>query len=340
MPKQMPKRRAQYVATLVYADEPQVIHLMSVTVPIVAVAIPSEDPDQSLFLAATASKSDWTDYLNGASDLRYLFTYPTTRLIYTFDLNDMRDGRVALDRLGGDAIPEAWLPAPQFFSRYHTEEFNTATVPTKTETLLVDGDWELQEFGNFYQRYSDVYAFLVALMNWQDQTVALPIKDKIKGAFAGKPFEGGGSYLHFFSDLFSVLRPGERLGLDKVKYASPGFVDVNGRDEAFSQVEANVGAVLAAHSTLRKEYTELRSYLSKAGLLTLAGHNFPADHPQSDAVGRKAKAFAENLGLPNYDLILSLANDNTLVAAKIVLSYYRRIEEASGYFAQGRVAFS
>lgn len=251
----------------------------------------------------------------------------------------MKDGKVSMTRFEGAEINDEWLPEPQFFSRFHTEVFDSAPAPAKVETLLVDGDWELQEFGSFYQRYSDVYAFLVSLMNWHDKGVPLQTRDKIKDAFAGKPFEGGSSYLHFFADLFSALRPGERLGLDKVKYASPGFVEVNGRAEAFDLVETSVETFLAGHSAMRKEYNEFRAFLSKAGLLSLAGNKFPPDHAFAPAITDRAKAFAGTLGLDQFDLIMSLANDNALVAAKIVLSYYRRIEEASGYFAQGRVAF-
>lgn len=333
------RRGADFIATLVYADEPQVIHLISKTVPIVAVAVPSDDPDASLFIATTASRSNWNEYLNGSSDLRYLFTYPATRSIYTFDLRNLKNNRVIMDPWD-DPIPEALLPAPHFFARHHTELFDQVPVVTQTETLFVDGDWELQEFGSFYQRYSDVYAFLVALMNWNDPNVGVATKGKIKEAFAGKPFEGGSSYLHFFSDLFDSLRRGERLGLERVKYASPGNVDVNGRQEAFDQVEASLKHFLVQHAALKKEYDEFRSYLSQAGYLKMSGHNFPANAPAAPAIKAKAKAFADNLELGDFNELFELAEGNALVAAKITLSYYRRLQQSAEFFAQGRVAFA
>jgi len=333
------KRRADFIATLVYADEPQVIHLMSKTVPMVAVAVPSDDPDVSLFMATTASRSNWNEYMNGSSDLRYLFTYPATRSIYTFDLRQLKNNKVLMEPFE-EPIPEAFLPAPHFFSRHHTEEFDRAPVLAQTESLFVDGDWELQEFGSFYQRYSDVYAFLVALMNWNDPTVGIETKGKIKEAFAGKPFEGGSSYLHFFADLFGSLRRGERLGLEKVAYASPGHVDVNGRQDAFDQVEASLKHFLVQHAALKKEYDEFRAYLSQAGYLKMSGHNFPANDPAAPAIKARAAKFAANLGLGDFNELFELAEGNALVAAKITLSYYRRLQQSAEFFAQGRVAFA
>lgn len=334
------KRAAHFVATLVYADEPQVIHLMSKTVPMVAVAIPSDNqPEASMFVATTATQQNWRSYLNGASDLRYLFTYPSTRSIYTFDMHKIKDNRVLMTPWEGD-IPEDYLPQPQFFSRFHTEDFSEHEVKSQTEKLLVDGDWELQEFGRFYQKYSDVYAFLVAIMNWNSAAIPLETKGKIKAAFSGKPFEGGSSYLHFFGDLFSSLRQGERLGLDKVQYASPGYVDVNGREEAFDSVELSLSNFLENHAALHKAYVEFRSSLSKNGYLAIAGINFPASDPAAPVIKERAAQFAALLRFDDFDQVYALAEQNALVSAKIMLSYYRRLEQAAEFFAQGRVAFA
>jgi len=236
-------------------------------------------------------------------------------------------------------FPEEYLPQSQFFSRDHTEPYLPPLLAPQTETLLVDGEWELQEFGAFYQRYSDIYAFLVAVMNWKDAGVAADTKSEIKNAFRSKPFEGGSSYLHFFGDLFSSLRRGERLGLDKVAYASPGHVDINGRDDAFGTVEQSLSNFLQAHGELHRAYSDFHQALSKAGLLRMPGEAFLHDDPNAQWIKKLAREFALALKFDDFDELWKLSNGNALVAAKILLSFYRRLEQAGEYFAQGRVSF-
>lgn len=332
------KRAAEYVATLIYMDEPQVVHLMSKTVPIVAVAVPSDDPAQAQFLAATCSQKDWEGYLEGASDLRYLFVYPRTRMLYTFDLNKIKKKSLILHPY--DAVPpEEWLPPPRLFATDHTEEFDLIAAPAQTEQLIVDGEWQLQEFGRFYQRYSDIYVFSVAQMNWASAHVSAAIKARIKVAFGTRPFKGGSSYLHLFNDLFDSLQRDERIGLDKVKYASPGYVDVNGRADAFAEISVAVRSFLSAHNELKEKYSELHTYLSERGYLKMPGDQYDATDGSGAFVKTKGKGLADAMPPLDYATILELSRDNVLVAAKVVLSYYRRLDEASEYFAQGRVHF-
>src|SRR6476661_1009027 len=98
------KRAATYVTTLVYMDEPQLILLKAYKTSVVALAIPSKE-NEALFIATTASQKDWNDYVDGNVDLRFLFTYPTVRTIYKFDLLTMKDNRFLMLPWEGQ-IPE------------------------------------------------------------------------------------------------------------------------------------------------------------------------------------------------------------------------------------------
>jgi hypothetical protein len=44
--------------------------------------------------------------------------------------------------------------------------------------------------------------------------------------------------------------------------------------------------------------------------------------------------------MPNLDSLRALVDDNALVFAKIVLSFYRRLDDTSRFFAQGRMNFT
>ncbi|MES0108363.1 hypothetical protein [Mesorhizobium sp. M0013] len=108
---------------MVYTDEPQLLALKAGKSLVTAVAIPDNNQEAAKFLATTVSQKDWDSYLDESVDLRYLFTYSTQRLRYTFDLKKLNKRRVMMDPFEQE-IPEKYLPHPRFFADNHTEEFN------------------------------------------------------------------------------------------------------------------------------------------------------------------------------------------------------------------------
>lgn len=333
------KRKATFAATLVFYDEPQVVLLKDKQVPIVAVAVPDDDEEASRFFATTVSHRDWQSYMEGSCDLRYLFTYPTSRHTYTFDLNSIKGGILSLDPYLVDPLPESYLPQPRFFSSFHTEIIPVDEVESDEETLYVDGEWDMPEFGSFYQRYSEIYAFLAAIKNWNDAQLENASRRRILNAFLTKPFQGGFSYVHFFKDLSDALLRSQKLGLDKIQYASPGKVEVRGDHALFSEVEHLVPSFLRIRGAVAKQYGTLYKYLSENKYLALSGERYPDDEVVSEYINQQARNLSVLLGAPNYDTVLELTHRNALVSAKIVMAFYRRLDEAAAYFAQGRVSF-
>lgn len=49
---------------------------------------------------------------------------------------------------------------------------------------------------------------------------------------------------------------------------------------------------------------------------------------------------AQEIGVPNVDGIFQLVERNALVFTKVIMSFHRRLDEASKFFAQGRVNFA
>lgn len=334
------RKRANYVDTLIYLDEPQVLALsISAGLMVVAVAVPDNDPEKSMFLATTVRTRHWEAYLDGTVDLRYLFLYPRGRLLYYFDLMTMKNNKVLMEPFVG-LVPDDHLPLPRLFSSDHTTDISAGVRASDKETLVIDGEWEMPEFGQFYQKYADVYAFLASTKNWADPTRPADVKAQIQNAFRTKPFQGGSSYVHFYHGLNDNLPRDERTSLDSIQYASPGTVNITGDGSLFDEVERLVRAFLDKTFEVREAYSSLYSYMSKAGLLSIAGHNFPANDPRTAHLLASAKALCETHGIQDFTVIKALAQSNGLVVAKIVLSLSRRIEEAAKFFAQGRMGFS
>lgn len=333
------KRRVKFAATLIFADEPQLILLKDRDIPVVALAVPDDDLTKAMFVATTATHKDWQSYLDGNCDLRYLFTYPKTRHVYTFDLAEMKNGEVRMDPFLG-RLPEEYLPESRVFSSFHTEELPLAPTATDEEILVVDGEWDMPEFGNFYQRYSDIYAFIAAIKNWNSAEVAPEAKRGISTTFRTKPFQGGFSYVHFFQELNERVQRTQRLGLDKIQYASPGTVEIRGEADLFVEMKHLIPQFLLDRDRISKQYGKLHQFLSQNRLLKMTGEQYGKDQATSRYIMLQAKELTDLMTEPNFETVFVLADENSLVAAKIVMAFYRRLDEAAAYFAQGRVSFS
>lgn len=335
----MPTRRtATYVKTLVYADGPQLLQLMAYKTNIVAMAIPS-DTDKLMFVATSVTQKNWNDYLDGLVDLRYLFVHANVRTAYKFDLMKLRDGKISMAPWEGP-LTEDVLPSPRFFSSNHTEPDDEGPQDQDSEVLYVDGEWDMPDFGKFYSRYADVYYFLSSANEYEDADTPAKLKDGIADAFRDKAFKGGFSYVHFFEALASNRGRNQRLGVDEIQYASPGHINVNGEREAFEEAKAAINNFLAVKKDARALYTNLYAFMSKSRLLQMSGDDYVATPMYSDYIHLRGTELANLLGVPNLDAIETLVEDNKLVFVKIILSFYRRLDEVSNFFAQGRVNFS
>jgi len=330
------RRSAKYECMLLYVDEPQLISLVANKARFVALAVPPADEQR--FVVTTVSKRDWASYLRGSIDLRYLFTVPEMRQTYTFDLSSMKEGKVMMDPRT-EPLTEDLLPSPRFFAENHTEKFVEEDLPEDVERLIIDGEWELQEFGQFQQRYADIYAFSSAIRCWSDQDISEDRKKSIAGSFRGRPFQGGFSYVHLFKDLNDNVPYSDRIHLNEIQYASPGFVDILGVDDIFSTVNESIENLLANRRHITKSYKELYSFLSKNKYLNLAGDDYDPNTSADKYIKEGTESFAKLLKLPDLQAVVELSEKNTLVTAKVVLSYYRRLLEATSFFSQGRASF-
>ncbi|RWJ96996.1 sugar ABC transporter substrate-binding protein [Mesorhizobium sp.] len=333
------RRSATYDATLVYFDEPQVITLISQKTRIVAIAIPYGNPNASMFLATTVADKDWNKYLDGTVDLRYLFTYPTVRVQYHFDLQTMKDKKVMMTPWDGE-IAEKYLPLARFFSTNHTEDYKADDRAKDIEKLLIDGEWELQDFGQFQQKYADVYAFIIATDTWKSAAASVAAKRKVKDAFLDRPFRGGFSYVHLFRDLSENVPRSDQLNLSKIKYASPGHVEIFGNEDVFYHLHNIIPNFLHKREKLSERYRVFHKYLSENHYFKIDGHEYPKNDPTENFMKGRAKELAEEMLAPDFDAVWELTDENALVAAKVVLSFYRRLNDAATYFAQGRIAYS
>lgn len=332
------RRKAIFKADLVVFDEPQLFCLTAGKSMIIVVAVPEQPNEKFDHIAASVTSKNWERYLGGFVDVRYLFTYPFNRSLYVFHSDDMKENTIML-RPHEQEFPDSLLPSHGIFSSSHTEDFGDYEEASGEEQLFIDGEWELNEFGSFYQRYSDIYFFSAALKNVNRAGVDQAYKGRIKNAFAGKPFKGGSSYMHMFDELQDCLPRGEKLSLDGIEYNSPGDVRMNGLPEHFSEIEKLISNYTIHRAEIRETHKKLRAFLTQEKLLGMAAASFDTSSSNARFILNSAKDLGSKLSLTELDKVETLCGNNPLVFAKVILAIFRRIDAAASFFAEGRMAF-
>ena len=98
------RRKAEFDANLIVIDEPQVICLNAKKTKIIAVAVPFSAEGNFNFIAASVTAKNWDRYLDSNVDLRFLFTYPFQRSLYTFNVGNFKGHSIFLEPFDGDFI--------------------------------------------------------------------------------------------------------------------------------------------------------------------------------------------------------------------------------------------
>ena len=334
----MRRRNAVFVANLVVFDEPHVFLMKSGKANVVALAIPEDILEGYDHVAVTVSERNWERYLDGFVDLLYLFTYPFQRRLFKFSSLGWKENTIMMDSVEGD-LPPAALPSHGLFSRCHAEDFHHEKRPNGQEKLYIDGEWQLDEFGKFYQKYSDIYTITAVLENYSDASINQAYKGRSISALRKKPYQGGSSYLHMFGELEGCLPREQRLGLDGIIYNSPGDVRIWGDANKLSHVEKIVSNFANERARIQDAHKDLRDYLSEHKLLALPAASFLKEDPMSDSIRVRTDKLVETISLSGYESLRLICEEHELVIAKVVLAIYRRVEAAAAFFAEGRMAF-
>lgn len=331
---------ARFEQVLVYSDGPQVILLSGpAESKLVAVAIHKEGMTNPFF-AAQVSGDQFRDYIAERFDLRYLLVRPDFKRHFLFDLADLVDGSIGMTRHTlVESDDEDFLPDQGIFSRDHTESVSVQiAAPQVFETFGIDGKWDLPEFSKFYSQVTDLYALFNSVDVFLDQQASLDQKRRVQDAFV-KPFEGGGSYVSLYDSLASAHPRSNRLRVDGMMYNSPGFVRVSGRPKPLSEIREMLTHMESNYSDISDDYKSLYKFLSEHKFLRMPAARFSSSNPLAAEIKTRSQKLASSLDAVGYNDVLKMADGNNLVAAKVILSIYRRAVRLYEFFLEGRASY-
>ncbi len=290
------------------------------------------------YFVVFVGRSHLLKYFSEQCDLRFLFTYSGRKKYYTTKrLVPHERGTTPLLEYEGE-VTEDLLPDSRFFASSHTSKYGITDVVRGEQRLLIDGQWDMQEFGQFYQKFADLYSFQEAINCIESGSDSKKLL--VQSAFRSKPFRGGSSYVGFFGDLFDLIPRAKRPALEGIEYHSPGYVDLRGEDSVLDAVKEGIQSFLENAEDIEKAHDDLKSFMSKSKLLLVTG-SAPLPKPEIlNELRLLSVKFFESLPVDGKEHLFELTNGNLIVQAKVGLALYRRLRMTSVFFAQGRLSFT
>jgi len=210
--------------------------------------------------------------------------------------------------------------------------------PTKTKVRL-DGRWNLEELSEATKDYTQLYGFAYSLLSDLPTTSREEI-DYIYGKF---PWRGGYSTVNFFNQLFHKIPPKLRPEVERIQYASPGFIELSELLLVAASVAGIVQSVCAAIDSAHKTYRKIQkgSVDHKLAKINLTKEQLDLTQRQITFCEIASKSLVNLLGLTEaQEQLLDQkvqGQGREIMKLKILLSVFRRVEPLAKKQSKGKI---
>ncbi len=201
--------------------------------------------------------------------------------------------------------------------------------------VLMDERWALEDLYGFPRAYSQVYDFVYCFDSEQQVRSA----GRIDRALDDYPWQGGYSYVNFYTVLHHQVPPPHRPVIAAIRYASPGWMDILLQPDVAVQIARSVMIVLSM-GVLGLEAVKR---LDKSRL-DIAKQRAQRDVEEEQlrveeikALNRMAEELARTMGFGSLEVLQARTNDPELTV-KLLLAHYRRLRELADYVQSGKVS--
>ena len=208
--------------------------------------------------------------------------------------------------------------------------------PAKTK-LHLDGRWKLEELSDATKEYTQLYGFAYSLLS--DLPVAR--REEVEYIYGKFPWRGGFSTVNFFEQLFHKIPPKLRPEVQRIQYASPGFIELSElllvAGTVAGIVAAACTAINGAHDTYRKIQKE--SVENELTQINLKKEQLDLTQKQISFCETSSASLVKVLGLTEAQdkLLDERVQNNKLMKVKILLSVFRRVEPLAKQQAEGKL---
>lgn len=210
-------------------------------------------------------------------------------------------------------------------------------LEAKTTQLEIDGRWSLEELADATKDYIQLYGFAYSLI----PNLPSARQEEVDYIYGKFPWRGGYSTVNFFNQLFHKIPPKLRPEVQRIQYASPGFIEL-------AELLAVAGIVAKIISTVCKSIEtvhDLYRSIQKASIdhelsrINLTKEHLELEQRQITFCEESATKLAKAFGLTEAQeqLIDQKVRGNPVMKLKILLSVFRRVEPLAKKQAEGKL---
>lgn len=211
--------------------------------------------------------------------------------------------------------------------------------PTKTK-LQLGGRWNLEDLSDATREYTQLYGFAYSLLS------ELPTarREEIEYIYGKFPWRGGYSTVNFFNQLFHKIPAKLRPEVERIQYASPGFIELSELLLVAGTVAGIVAAVCAAINSAHDTYRKIQkgSVDNQLAKINLTKEQLDLSQRQLAFCELNARALVKLFGLsPEQDQLLEQrVQGNQVMKLKILLSVFRRVEPLAKKQSEGKITIT
>src|SRR5258708_4051781 len=205
---------------------------------------------------------------------------------------------------------------------------------TEFYQIPIGGEWTLEALYIFPRAYEQCYFLYLALTpdtpEFED--------DRVLYAYEAFPWQGGYSAVDFYNQLKWAVPRRRRPRVTRIRYSSPGFIELGGLSVAVALVlEKVVRNICNSAKMISGTYTIIYRDMQKRKLLRIKTDN--EIRKLTRAERHVIEAHAENLAdVLDVDLdVLTERTGSAYKSLKILLSLFRRVRLLCGFQRNGRL---
>lgn len=197
-------------------------------------------------------------------------------------------------------------------------------IQPETTRIGLDGRWNLEQLSDITREYIQLYGFAYSLVPDLPSSRINEI-DYIYGKF---PWRGGFSTVNFFAQLFHKIPSHLRPEVQKIQYASPGYIELTEILAVAGTVAAIVKAVCVSINSAHDTYRNIQkaSATHELSKVNLAQEQLKLTQVQIEFCTDSSEKLSKVLGLTEAQdaLIDAKVQGNKVMKMKILLSVFRR----------------
>lgn len=207
----------------------------------------------------------------------------------------------------------------------------------KLTQIELDGRWGLEELSDTTKDYIQLYGFAYSLV----PNLPAVRREEIDYIYGKFPWRGGYSTVNFFNQLFHKIPPNLRPEVQKIQYASPGFIELTELLVVSGTVAAIIAAVCQSVNSVHELYRKIQkaSAEHKLSEINLAKEELDLTQRQITFCENSSKSLVKAFGLTltQEQLIDQRVQGKSIMKLKILLSVYRRVAPLAEKQAEGKL---